>query len=93
MREKNTGYKKGQITFTNLIAVFISFLLFFALLPVLQPIIDDSAASLDSTSAYGQATIALMYFTPFVIILALCLTALNYAIPRRESLYGGGGYG
>jgi hypothetical protein len=86
------GYKKGQITFTNLIAVLMTLIIYFAFLPVLQPIIDATVADLDATTTYGQLTISLMYLTPFVILLSIILTAINYANPRREGYYGGGGY-
>lgn len=83
--------KKGQVTITNLIGVFITLILYFKLvMPLLSPII--AAGVLDvqaSPNDFTDITVALMYAIPFLLLLSIVLTAINYAIPQQErSPYG-----
>lgn len=83
--------KKGQITFTNLISVAITLILYFKLvLPLLSPIIAQGVIDVSATpNDFTDVTVALMYALPFLLLLAIVLTALNYAIPQTErSPYG-----
>jgi len=77
---------KGQITFTNLLASVITFLMYFMFaLPVLNPIIDDAVAFQTAhPTSFSDAIILFMYAVPFILLLAIIVTVMNYAIPQRE---------
>ena len=76
---------KGQVTLTNLLAIVITIMLYTIMMPVIGPMIDAAATKmLLNPNDMTQPTIMVMYMMPFILILAIALTALNYAIPRRE---------
>lgn len=80
--------KRGQITLVNFLALFITFLLYLALMPVLTPIIDSTVASISVTpNQYTPIIAAMMYLIPAFILLFLVLTGLNYAIPQQQQGY------
>jgi len=83
------GYKKGQVTITNLIALVITFLLYFILaVPLLTPLIDDVVTELEANpNEFTAVTVMLLYIVPFLILLMILITGLNYAIPQREGRY------
>jgi uncharacterized BrkB/YihY/UPF0761 family membrane protein len=79
--------KKGQITIINLIGLFITFILYFILvIPIFTPMIADTVTYLNthSPNSFTPMTITLLYAIPFFFLLALILTAINYAIPQQE---------
>lgn len=78
---------KGQITLTNFIAIFVTFIFYMTLVPVLNPMIDTLVSTLESTpNELTPAVILLVRLFPFVLLLGIVLTVLNYSIPRREGL-------
>lgn len=89
-------YYKGQVTFVNLMAIVITLIVFFNLLPVLQGFIDKSAFCLNGGVGSGCPTppltpndqtstiITLMHISPFMVLLGIIITILIYANPRRE---------
>jgi len=67
----------------NLLALLISFILYFSILPAFQNIIDTTTTALQLTpNPYTTITIAIIEMVPFFVILMLVLTGFNYAIPR-----------
>lgn len=75
---------RGQITIINLIGLFIALVLYFALLPALNAIADQAVADISVTpNQFTSLTITLIYAIPFFILVAIVLTAMNYAIPGR----------
>lgn len=81
-------YYKGQVSFVNLIMIFITCMLYFMLLPLLTTISDGTVAELEANpNEYTTLIVALIYLVPFFILLALVITAFNYAIPHREGPY------
>lgn len=89
MKNVEESCKKGQVTVVNLIGVFMALLLYFvAVVPILGPLIDDCVADLEaSPNEFTAVTVVLLHSTLFFVLLALVLTALNYAIPQREGYY------
>ena len=79
---------KGQVTFVNLLGVFITLIIYFlVVIPVLQPLIDDAVTYYtENPSSYSDVEIALLYMLPFIILVAIVMTALHYAIPQREGV-------
>jgi hypothetical protein len=77
---------KGQITVLNLIMVLITLFLYFAFIPVLSPMIEDTANYLtnNSTNQFSLVIIVLLDMVPFLLLVCIVITAFNYAIPRRE---------
>lgn len=76
---------KGQITLSNFIAVFVTFILYMVMVPVLNPMIDTLVAKLLVTpNDMTPAIVMLVRLFPFVLLLGIVLTVLNYAIPKRE---------
>jgi hypothetical protein len=69
----------------NLIAVFVTIVLYMGLLPIIQQLSTDTVIQLNlNPTPYTSMTVALIYLIPFVMILSILMTALNYAIPKRE---------
>jgi len=76
---------KGQVTMANFLAIFVTFLLYMVLIPVLNPMIDTLVINLSlNPNDMTPATIMIVRLFPFVLLLGIVLTVLNYAIPRRE---------
>ena len=79
------GTNKGQITLTNFLAIFVTFILYMVLVPVLNPMIDTLVIKLQtSPNDMTDAIIMLVRIFPFTLLLGIILTTFNYAIPRRE---------
>lgn len=84
------GYKldasmKGQITFTNLLALFITLIVYFVLAPVVDTIIEATVTDLESDpNEYTSLIVMLMRLSLSIILLAIIITAINYASPQRE---------
>jgi len=76
---------KGQVTFVNLIAVVITLIVYFMFIPILQPMIDSTAVYLNSDpNSTTPILIVMLDFLPFILLLSIVLTAINYAVPKRE---------
>ena len=75
---------KGQITLINLMVLICVMVTFFVFLPI---ILSYTAAI--QTSSSDQPTkdilLAVVNLFPVVLSLAIIVTVLNYAIPRRET--------
>ena len=82
---------KGQITFPTLLHLFITFILFLLIAPIMDPFINNYVATIDQSTAEGQLNVAISHLITFFLLLALISTAFNYATPRREG-YQYGGY-
>jgi len=79
--------QKGQITLVNFLAIFVTFILYMILVPVLTPMIETLVVQLSGTpNEVTPAIIMLLRLMPFVLLLAIVLTTFNYAIPRREGM-------
>ena len=77
---------KGQMTFVNLIAVFITLIIFFVMAPVLDTIIETTITALEQNPNEYTPLIAIACrLSIFIILLSIILTALNYAVPHREA--------
>jgi peptidoglycan biosynthesis protein MviN/MurJ (putative lipid II flippase) len=92
MRKNKRGSKRGQVTIVNLIGVLITLVLYFKLVtPLLSPMIADAVEDLEADpNDFTDITVALLYAVPFLLLLSIVLTAINYAIPQTENR---GGYG
>lgn len=76
---------KGQITIVNLLGVVVSLILYLAMLPAIQSIIDSTITTLELTpNDFTPMLKIIIYITPAFVLLAIVLTAINYAIPQRE---------
>ena len=83
------GNMKGQLTAVNLVAVFISLIVYVAILPTLQSSVDTGvAALLLSPNPYTGITVLFLRLFPFFVILGIVLTAISYANPHREGVPG-----
>lgn len=81
---------KGQVTMTNLLALFITVLLYTQLAPMMNDAILPTVAYFQANpSPISSPMIFLLYCIPFVVLLAIILTAFNYAVPQRETYQGG----
>jgi hypothetical protein len=79
---------KGQITFVNLIGVFITLIVYYSLLPILNGFSETTIATLEaSPGPYTTLVVSLIYLAPFTILMSIIMTAINYANPNREGLY------
>jgi len=80
---------KGQITVLNLIMVLITLFLYFAFIPVLSPMIEETADYLldNTTNQFASVIVVLLHMVPFLMLVCIVITAFNYAIPKREG-YG-----
>ena len=77
---------KGQITVVNILALFVALILYLALLPTINERIDSAVSDLQTNpNDTTNLVIATLRLIPFFFILAIVLTALNYAIPERVS--------
>jgi hypothetical protein len=71
------------LTLTNLIALVLSFIIYMTLIPILNPMIDICVASMmTSPNSMTDATVAIIRLVPFIFIVAIVLTAINYTKPR-----------
>jgi len=84
--QKGMGENLGQITVLNLIMVLITLFLYFAFVPVIEPMIQDTITYLETNSSnpYTPIISVMLYMVPFMLLLVIVVTAFNYAIPRRE---------
>jgi hypothetical protein len=83
------GYKKGQVTLVNLIALVVTVFVYAVLAPVLQPQLDTCIAALSVTpNAMTPAIVVLIQLTPFFLLLMIVLTGFNWAMPRQQQGYG-----
>lgn len=80
--------KRGQITFPSLLQIFISFIVFLLISPMLDPYISAYVATIDQTTPEGQLNAAMAHLITFFILLGLIATIFNQATPRREGYYG-----
>ena len=79
IKTKPKGHR-GQVTFVNLIAFFITLLIFLLLYPVISGIIETTILGLP-VNEYTGITSTILRLIPVVIGLALMITVLNYANP------------
>lgn len=77
---------KGQITFTNLIGIMITILIYTTVAyPILEPLISDTVTDMQSDpNEYTAINVMLLQLVPFILLLGIIITALNYATPRIE---------
>jgi hypothetical protein len=78
---------KGQVTIVNLLGVVITLIIYSVLLPVLQPFIDDIVTyETVHSNPFSTAIIGIAYMLPFLLLLVIVVTAINYATPQREGV-------
>ena len=79
---------KGQITLINLMVLICVMVTFFVFLPIILSYTAAAAPAIQ-TSSSDQPTkdilLAVVNLFPVVLSLAIIVTVLNYAIPRRET--------
>jgi len=81
---KIMGYKKGQVTFANLIVLFVTFVLTLLLMPVMNTIIA-------TTTVYLQAhpddmtglTVGIIQLIPFALIVMEIIYGIYLAVGKR----------
>lgn len=78
--------KKGQVTVLNLIMLLITLFLYFAFIPVLSPMIENTADYMvdNTTNEFAPLIVVLLHMVPFTMLLMIIITGFNYAIPQRE---------
>jgi len=79
MSIKNRGMKKGQFTLVGLIMIVISLIVLGALMPT---IVETIEAVQNETTPTTDVIIGLV---PMMLVLAIIMGILFYAVPRRES--------
>ena len=74
---------KGQITVNNLVMLFITLLLYLlCFVPVITPIINSTVLYLNtSPNSMTPLITTLLYLVPFFFLLAIVMTAFNWATP------------
>ena len=86
-KKEKRATMKGQITLVNLLAIFVTLLIYMVLLPVLNPFIEATVTGLEaSPNEMTPAIVMVLRLVPFVLLVCIVLTALNWAIPRREGI-------
>ena len=80
---------KGQITLINLMVLIMVMITFFVFLPIILQYTSTVAVPAIASSSSDQPTkdilTAVVNLFPVVLSLAIIVTVLNYAIPRRET--------
>lgn len=80
---------KGQLTLSNMFILVITFVLYFAMMPLINTVGALAVADLmASPNEYTVLNVAFIYLTPLLITLALVMTAFHWAQPRPQSPYG-----
>jgi hypothetical protein len=85
--DKKLGLNSGQFTMVNLFAILITLFLYTIIYaPLLgEPIADLVTYLTAHPTTISPALIVLAELVPFVVLLSIVITALNYAIPQREA--------
>jgi hypothetical protein len=78
--------KRGQVTFVNIIAFFITLIMFFVMYPIIDTMIEAVIAGMTETEYTPLISMALRLIL-FVIPLSLMITILNYANPPAGARY------
>lgn len=87
MESKTKTTLKGQMTLVTLIALLLTLLVYMTLLPVLNPFIESTVTYLEADpNEMTDMIIMVLRLVPFVMLLAIILSALQYAIPRRSGI-------
>jgi len=81
-------YWRGQITITNLLVLVMVELAFLIMLPVInqqisERVVEVQTAALENNQSDMQ--ILFLQLFPVFLQLAILITAIMYALPRRES--------
>lgn len=71
----------GQFTVIGLMVVFVTLIVYVAIYPALNEIIQTNLSQFDPTT---QLIIKLI---PFFLLLAIILTVVFYVVPHREQVY------
>jgi len=83
--QKQTKYKKGQITLVNLFSFVITLFVWATLAPIMNdatiPVVEYFEANPNPIS---PMIIVLIQLLSFVILLAIVFSIINQAIPQRE---------
>lgn len=76
---------RGQITFSTMVALVLIYIVFMAFMPALNLSINGTAVQLRAApNDATELTIDVLILLPFVVIVALMLTALNQASPQYQ---------
>ena len=77
---------KGQLSFINIVGVFISIILIFVFLPVINDIMETTITNLPDNE-YKALLSTLIWFVPIMLILGLFITIVSYANPPSRANY------
>lgn len=79
-------YMKGQMTVINLAGLFVAFIMYLALMPVLNSFIDTTVTTLQSGTQtdFTSMIITVLHLTPFAILVMLIVTGFYFAMPRQQ---------
>lgn len=82
---KDYRANKGAITFSDMIVVVLLYIVFMAFLPALNLSVNNTSVQLRAApNDATELTIDVLVLVPFVIIVALMLSALNQASPQYQ---------
>jgi hypothetical protein len=85
---KRIGSNDAQVTIINLLVVLMVMILFFVFLPILVQFTNTQGVPAIANSTADQPTkditTAVIQLFPIGIAVAIIITIMNYAIPRRE---------
>ena len=85
---KKLGSNEAQVTIINLLVVLMVMILFFVFLPILVKFTNEQGVPAIAGSTADQPTkditTAIIQLFPVGIAVAIIITIMNYAIPRRE---------
>jgi hypothetical protein len=82
------GKLKGQLTIYNLFALFITLVMYVALLSAINPLINSAVATLQATpNEFTPISVGMLYMITFFLFFQIVATGFRYV-----SQPGGGGY-
>ena len=81
MLEGDTHMKKGQMTLTNLVALFVTFIMLVILLPIIVTFKDNTVSTMGLTGTISET---LLNLVPIALILGFILTAVGISNLRQN---------
>lgn len=81
--KKKRKSHRGQLTFVNIVAIFIAILTLLLLTPVMTNMIDTTIAMLVEGNEYTPLVKTLLYLIIPAMVIATLMTIINYANPPQ----------